>query len=139
MSIVVPFPPSGPTPPPSGDLGLETLMNRKQTLAFISADPKPVTLLRSTRTPNGSGGFVVSQPSPVLPPQQGRLIPNNRQTNERMTSEGVQVIPDMILMMVFDADVLRYDRFEDQGRLYEVVWLHEKRTYQTKCEVVSLR
>lgn len=132
MSFVIPF--------PSGEeVSLETRMNRKHTQAFIEADPKQVTLLRSTRTPNGSGGFVMSQPSPVLPPQQGRLIPNNRQTNERMTSDGVQVIPDMVLLMSFDADVLRHDRFEDQDRIYEVVWLHEKRLYQTKCEVVSLR
>jgi hypothetical protein len=119
---------------------LETKVQRRLTTEFIKADPKQVTLLRKVKVPNGSGGFNwQNDPASPLPPQMMRLIPANRQLQERETSTGTKVTADMTLMAEYDANLKRFDELTDQGITYQVIWVYEKRVYEVKAEVVTLR
>lgn len=116
----------------------ELAVHRANTRAFIDADVKTIVLLRSARTPNGQGGYETGLPVP-RPPQALRLIPQHgTMSPERTTLEGTSVVPDFVLLGMHDDDIARWDEFEDQGKRYQVVWVKEKRTYETKGEVVYL-
>lgn len=123
------------------NIALEAQVQRRLTLAFIAADPKSISIVRKVKEPNGSGGFrwVHDSAAPDLPPQEMRLIPANRQLQERETPLGTKVSADMTLMAAHDADLKRFDEFVDQGITYQVLWVHEKRVYETKAEVLTLR
>lgn len=115
----------------------ELKVQRDITLAFIDADSLEVTLLRSLRTANGSGGY--KRGAPVeRPVQTMRLIPSQDGTIERMTADGVSVEPHYILMGRWDADLLRWDRFINDGVTYEVVFVNQNKQYEVKGEVVRL-
>ena len=116
----------------------ELKVHRANTKAFIEADKKTVVLLRSTRTPNGQGGFTISAPA-SRPAQTMRLIPTSgNRSIERATIEGRSVTPDFILLGEWNCDMQRFDEFVDQGMRYQVVWVEEKRSYETKGEVVYI-
>lgn len=116
----------------------ELEVQRSLTAEFIKADVKSIILNRSVVTPNGQGGFTTSAAQP-RPPQDLRLIPlNGNMSPERTTLEGKAVTPDYILLGMHDADIARWDEFIDSGRRYQVIFVHEKRSYETKGEVLYL-
>jgi hypothetical protein len=116
----------------------ELSIHRANTRAFIDADVKTIVLNRSVRVSNGQGGYETSPPAP-RPPQQLRLIPlKGTMAPERVTLEGTKVAPDYILLGMHDDDIARWDEFEDEGRRYQVIFVNEKRTYETKGEVLYL-
>lgn len=118
---------------------LEQKVQRRLTSAFIDADPLQVTVSRRERVPNGSGGFRLGPPS-SLSPQKGRLIPSQYQLPDRETANGTIASPGSVLVMEWNADIKRFDEFTDaNGFVFQVVWVYEKRDYETKCELVTLR
>lgn len=121
------------------NLALETKVNRRLTSEFIAADPKDISILRRTKESDGAGGYKWVDPTDPLTAQRIRLIPQNRDIHERETSLGTKVTPHLILLAEYDADIQRFDQYIDQGYVYEVVWVYEKRTYETKADVVTLR
>lgn len=116
----------------------ELAILREQTSAFIDADGKWITLIRRTEAPNGSGGFEITE-TPLVFPQFMRLIPQQGNMSPlRDTLDGEAVQPDYVLLAEFDANVARWDQFVDQGRRYQVLFVHEKKAYELKAEVKYL-
>lgn len=116
----------------------ELALLREQTAAFIDTDYKELTLVRRTETPNGSGGFEVTE-TPLVFPQRFRLIPlQGAMTPLRETLDGEAVQPTHILLGEYDVSLARWDKFEDQGHRYQVVWIHAKIAYEQKGEVIYL-
>lgn len=116
----------------------EAAIQRRLTTEFINADRLVVTLSRRSREPNGSGGFRLGSPT-ALPPQDGRLIPSQYELPDRETANGTIASPGSLLLMPYDADVKRFDEFSEGQFTFQVVWVYEKRDYETKCELVTLR
>lgn len=114
---------------------VELEMQRRMTHAFIQADPVEIVLWRQTKVPNGSGGFVLGPPT-SLPSQTFKAIPQNHQLEERQTTDGVMVRPDSVLIGHWDANIVRGDWFVDvEGNRFDVVYVGEKRDYETRAEL----
>ena len=133
MSVTIPDPETGSYIPPA-----ELRVQRKLTQEFIRADKKEIVLVRSTKVPNGTGGYKLTDPDP-LPAQDGRIIPSNRQLNEREKPDGEWVQPSHTLMMEWDSDLQRFDTFTDDGNEYLVLYVQEKHAYQKKGELIRVR
>jgi hypothetical protein len=121
-----------------GIASAELAVQRQLTAAFIAADDCEVTLYRSSVTPDGAGGEVRGEPTP-LAPQVFRLIPQGgtgADSKERFTRDGQAVSPDYILLGDHQADMQRWDTFTLGGRQYELVFVNQNRQYETKAEVV---
>lgn len=111
---------------------------REGTTAFIDADLKWLTLERLTRTDNGAGGYDETY-NPLVLPQKFRLIPQHGNMSPlRETLDGEAVQPDYVLLGEFDSNMARWDKFEDNGRRYQVLFVHEKKAYEVKGEVKYL-
>lgn len=110
---------------------------RTNTKAFIDADFKDITLERRTKTDNGSGGYEESY-APLMVAQRMRLIPSNNKLPERQTLDGEVVSPEYVLLAEWDANMQRWDKFVDQGHRYQVLFVHEKSSYERKGEVKYL-
>lgn len=68
-----------------------------------------------------------------------RLIPAKETLAvERETLDGRVVKPEYVLLALWDGEMERGDRFSLGGNRYEVAFVHEKRDYQVKGEVVYL-
>lgn len=115
----------------------ELRLQRKNTNAFIAADPYSITLVRRVRFVNGAGGITRGNET-TLPAQTLRLLPQEDGATERVTAEGERATPEYVLLGTYDADMQRFDAFEYDGRRYEVVWISENRQYEIKGEVVHL-
>lgn len=113
----------------------ELRMQRRITEQFIDSDPITVIFLRAPRTPNGTGGFTIGLPVPLLA-QKAKLIPANRQLQERQTLDGQVVQPDFSLVGLYDMDIQHGDWFLWSSRRYDVVYVSEKRDYETTAELV---
>jgi hypothetical protein len=115
----------------------ELAILRANTTEFINADFKDIVLNRVTRTSNGAGGYTEEE-TPVdaqrmrLIPQQGNMSPL------RETLDGEAVQPDYVLLGEWNADLMRWDTFVDLGRRYQVLFVHEKSSYERKGEVKYL-
>lgn len=114
----------------------EAKVQRKLTFAFIEADSVQIALVPAEFVSNGSGGRKRVD-LPVRPPQSMRLIPQDANAAERETLDGSVVQPNYMLLGVWDASMARGDRFTNSGTRYEVVYVHAKRDYQTKGEVIT--
>ena len=117
---------------------MEARIQRNLTAEFINADKVPVEITRRERISNGTGGFRLGPPS-AIPPQEGRLIPSQYQLPDRETANGTIASPGSLLLLPYDADVKRFDEFTVGQFSFQVVWVYEKRDYETKCELVTLR
>lgn len=113
---------------------------RANTKAFIAADPRVVSLVRLTRIPNGTGGTKPGPPvDPPVPPQTLRLLPQDASVStERRLPDGSVVVPTWVLLGEHTADIAREDTFPlPDGTTGVVVYVHEKKAYQVKGEVVA--
>lgn len=122
----------------SGIPAAELRVMRRNTREFIAGDPRDVVLTRVPRLPNGTGGTRPGVAAP-LPPQTLRLLPQDASTStERRLPDGTVVVPTWVLLGEHTADILRGDSFPlPDGTTGEVVYVHEKRAYQVKGEVVA--
>jgi hypothetical protein len=124
-----------PAGPDVTNNAVELAAMRDQTRAFIAADQDEVVLTRRTRVPNGSGGYLLTAPA-ALPSQPARLIPLQPGGPQRHTLDGRLVDPAYHLLMDWEADLSRGDLFVIHGRRYEIVFVTENQSYETKGEVV---
>ena len=128
------FPPTGP----GSTIDVETLWQRRQTEAFIAADPRTFTLYRYPRVSNGRGGYTEGARVDIFE-QVFRLIPANAEglRTERTLPDGRVVLPEWVLLGEWNCEMRRGDRFvlPDEG-VCEIIYVQEKRTYQTKGEVI---
>lgn len=114
----------------------EARVQKALTDAFIAADVSTITLIPAEFVSNGSGGRKRND-LPARLPQSMRLIPQDANAAERETLDGSVVQPNYMLLGVWNAAMTRGDRFTNSGTRYEVVYVHEKRDYQTKGEVIT--
>lgn len=116
----------------------EMAAQRRATDAFIRADVESVTLVPRERSRTASGGATYTD-LPPRPSQAMRLIPAKETLAvERETLDGRIVKPEYVLLALWDGEMERGDRFSLGGNRYEVAFVHEKRDYQVKGEVVYL-
>lgn len=115
----------------------ELAVQRRLTTAFIEADPDNTALMRRSKVPNGSGGYVLTAPT-VLPSQVTRLIPLQSGAAERNSQDGKLVQPGYALLMEWDGDMQRWDTFTLAGRRYQIVFINENQSYELKGEVIYL-
>jgi hypothetical protein len=124
----------------SGIEAVELRILRRNTEAFIAADERPITLRRATPVPTGAGSTRPGTPVP-LPTQTMRLLPAAESTStERRLPDGTVVKPTWVLLGLHTADMLRGDVFtisENPLVVGEVVYVHEKRAYEVKGEVIA--
>jgi hypothetical protein len=122
----------------SGIAAVELRVMRRNTKAFIDADDRQITLQRPSRVSNGTGG---TRPGPLVPvpTQTMRLLPAAESTStERTTADGKVVKPTWVLLGEHTADMKRGDTFPlPDGTTGEVVYVHEKRDYEVKGEVIA--
>lgn len=114
----------------------ELKAQQKITRAFIAADARSVTLLRSERTPDGAGGHLTGDPQEV-PAQTLRLLPQEDGATARTTADGEAATPEYMLLCPTGANVKRFDEFTLDGRRYQVVYIDD-RQYEVKAEVIYL-
>lgn len=114
----------------------ELKVQQRITKAFIAADARSVTLLRSVRTSDGAGGYATSDPEEV-PPQVLRLLPQEDGATARTTADGEAATPQYVLTGQTGADIQRFDEFVLDGRRYQVVYIDD-RQYEVKAEVIYL-
>lgn len=123
----------------SGIPDIELRVMRRNTTSFIAADDRPVTLKRTSPVPNGTGGTKPGVPT-SLPTQTMRLLPQAESpSTERTLPDGRVVKPTWVLLGEYTASMERGDTFvisESPLVTGEVVYVHEKRDYEVKGEVI---
>lgn len=123
----------------SGIAAIELRVLRRNTEAFIDADPREITLMRAASVPTGTGGARPGVAAP-LATQTLRLIPQAESTStERRLPDGSVVIPTWVLLGMHTANMQRGDTFTlpDGVTTGVVVYVHEKRDYEVKGEVIA--
>lgn len=117
---------------------VEIRLQRKQTRAYIAADPLPVILSRSSLVRDPSGGYVRNTPT-SLASQLMRLDPtaaNNAPV--RRTVDGIEISPEYVLLAEWNADIERGDWFYKSDVKYEIVFVDDtQRKYETRAEVAN--
>lgn len=122
----------------SGIPAVELRVLRRNTTAFIAADDRQVTLSRKATATTGTGGSRPGAAVPV-PTQTLRLLPQDASSStERSLPDGRVVKPSWVLLGDYTADLRRGDTFLlPDGTTGEVVYVHEKRDYEVKGEVIA--
>ncbi len=115
----------------------ELQVMRRNTRAFILADPRIIILQRRTRALDAAGG-IERGPLADVPAQVFRLLPQEDGATARVTAEGETATPEYMLLGMYDVDMQRWDVFEFDGRRYQILWISENRQYQVKGEVIHL-
>ena len=111
----------------------EIRLQRKQTSAYIDADPSEIALQRLTLVPNNAGG-VKHGSIQSLAVQRVRLI-DQQATRQRTMPDGEVVQVSYVMQGAWDLDVEVGDYFYLNGHKYEIIQVSDKRAYQTLCEV----
>jgi hypothetical protein len=113
----------------------ELAVLRRQTAAFIAANPVQITLNRNVRTPNGKGGFTVS-PTPQAEQTFRRIPVGQGQTQVSSRNvDGDEVQPKFVLIGYWDANIGNNDTFTLDGRNYNVDYVRDTSQYETWAEV----
>lgn len=119
----------------------EATFNRKQTAAYIAANPVSISLIRTPTVPDGAGGVMLGD-AVIIGAQTMRMIQQQRgQEKERRDRDGRVVRPELVLMAAHDADVSEDDEFMWDDRRFRVVYIQDISTsgavYERLCEVVT--
>lgn len=133
MPIIVPDPPA---PDIVVDVSMEIRINRKNTTAFIRANPQQIALIPVSRVRQASGGskFVDQPPRPV---QTFRLIPRDETTLPTFNDEGQQRTYDLVLLGQWSAGMNIGDWWRDTaGFKYEIMDV-QSNAYEVKGAVVK--
>lgn len=111
---------------------------RENTEAFIARSPVGITLSRRARVEDGVGGWKWGATSSVAEQtfRKTAMLRGSSKT-ERVTSNGVLIIPEFLLVCLVDADIKRYDTFSLNGQEHEVVFVSKMR-WSTHAEVHEL-
>jgi hypothetical protein len=119
----------------------ELLINRRNTIAFIEADPVLVTFVLRKKKTDGAGGFKWVDDTEASPrdPQVMRLIPQNDIMPVIQTVDGFQRQPSYVLLGRWDAVMNVWDYFTVNGQKFQIVSpirpLHTDNAYERKGDV----
>lgn len=115
----------------------ERTAQRRVTAAFIAADPVVLGMRRTTKIPDGAGGFVqLSLDEAPLIEVIGRMIPQSDKVLEVQSNDGRWARIEYVLMCMPEADIARYDIFSYKGREWQILQLHLAPEYELKADVV---
>lgn len=115
---------------------LELRIQKRNTQAFIDADVEVIVITpRSTRVPDGAGGWRDGTGAP-LPPVRVRIVPINRIQETLFPAEGQIDAPKFVLVAMPDTDIQRYDTFVWRGDVWKVDRIHNKPDYELKADLV---
>lgn len=115
----------------------ELAAQRKQTAAFIAADPEAVTvtLTPATRTRTATGGYQDVNATP-RPPQRFKLSELAFDQRPTITVAGVERLLDYHLIGPHNAQIAVGDWWMDGATKYEVVGFSDGFGYETKAQVI---
>jgi hypothetical protein len=116
----------------------ELRIKRKNTLAFIRAQPVSIVITRPTKTQNLRGGWD-TEPR-VLAPQTMRINHTLVGRRARQASPGNETFGDVpyskdVLMGSWNADVQKDDVFVVDGVTYTVDYVFLNRDYETIANI----
>jgi hypothetical protein len=114
----------------------ELLMQRRQTLAYLKANPAEIVLMRQTPVKTAAGGRKKGA-SVALDPQMFRLEPFKRRLSHTQSQivEGTVTLTSYVLVGRWDADVQRGDEFVYGGGRYKVESVEPERSFRTAADV----
>jgi len=117
---------------------VELRIKRRNTTAFIQAQPVQVVITRQTKTQNLRGGWD-TEPE-VLPAQTMRINHTLVGRRARQASPGDETFGDVpyskdVLMGPWDADVQKDDVFVVDGVTYTVDYVYLNRDYETIANI----
>jgi hypothetical protein len=121
----------------SRKLMMELQMNRKNTKAFIAADPVVVTLQTRTPVRSAIGGWITEEGEPRAP-QTFKLIMQSPAGGslEQRTEDGTEREVDFILLGLWDAEIDIGDWWEDENdNIWEVRALVPSNGYETRAVI----
>lgn len=116
--IVIPNPPEQGDFVPASDTELE--IQRRNTLAFIDANPIWVDLLPFDKVDTPDGGFKLTTGTPRAS-QKFRLLPQSDIMPQVQTPDGVQLTPTYVLLGTWDCEMERWDKFFFNDVWYRIV------------------
>lgn len=93
---------------------------RRNTKAFIDADPISLTLQKQNRVSLSDGGYRVDDPTPRAP-QTFRMIPQSDVMPVVQTPDGHQLTPSYVLLGTHDCLMERWDKFTFNGVEFQIV------------------
>lgn len=116
----------------------ELKIKRKNTLAFIQAQPITVVITRQTKAQNQRGGWDLE--SEVLPPQTMRINHTLVGRRARQASPADETFGDIpyskdVLMGPWDADIQKDDVFSVDGVTYTVDYVYNNRDYEVIANI----
>lgn len=127
--VIIPDPVLDPQP---GEINVL----RRQTYHYINQNPTDVVLLRTVEVDDGAGGRLPSSET-AINSQLVRIIQaNESEATERVNQDGKTVRPTLNMLMKWDADVMRGDRFTWRGMRCEVVYITDM-GYEKVAEVTA--
>lgn len=135
MTVVFPDPPWSP-----GGVGLSSLeieTNRALTHTFIDTMPVVVTLIPRSKEPKPAGGFTWVDDEP-REPQTMRLIEPSSYPNPVLNVDGIERRIEFELLGEWDAEIGVYDRFDHDGRRWEVISLIPANGYEQRANVARI-
>lgn len=110
-------------PPPPGVIEnniKEITYQRRNTKAFIDADPIQVTLTETPRTETADGGWRKGAPV-ARDLQTFRLIPQSDIMPQVQTPDGIALTPGYVLLGEHSCIMERWDTFELNGLKFMIV------------------
>lgn len=115
---------------------IENLVEKRQTTAYIRAEPVLLVLKRPSLVKTGAGGLRQGTPTP-LPPQKVRLIPFKRRLTKltRDTPEGDIINLPYVLMGFWDMNIKVGDEFEYEDGQYKVESIEPNRAFRTLANI----
>lgn len=119
----------------------ELQIHRRNTTAFIQADPVQLALVRVNELQRtASGGVVKADVAAPIRSQTFRLLPTtDRVADVRLTSGRFAPVA-FVLMGEWDADMARDDEFEHDGVWYTIAGPimpeHTQQPYEKKAAVI---
>lgn len=121
----------------------EVDLHRRNTKAFIDADPVTITLYKQERENTDAGGYKVLPPTP-RDPQVFRLIPQGDIMPKVQTPDGTQLTPTYVLLGEHNCVMERWDTFELLGVKFQIVspvrpdFRDPVNAYERKADVARL-
>lgn len=119
------------------DLAYEA--GRRNTQAFINANPAPAIIKRKSRSDDGMGGTVTGAPATLSTQPTVRMCPANQFGNPvpRTTEDGSTVRPDWWVVAMPGTDIRKGDMVTADGHTVEVVHVSESPRWRQNCEGIG--
>lgn len=115
-------------------------LHLKQTTAFVNENPSAIQLIRETKVKTPAGGIKTQNAAPLTPVVM-RLVAINRvgATTQRTTPDGRLVIPTHNLVGTPPIDIQEGDKFNLDGKDYEVISVNSRPAWRINAEVMEFR